>query len=1270
MPAGPPASGTARPRILFLIDEMTAITAGGTERQLLQLVNIAQKNGIDPQICVLRGTEWLTSEVAGCPVTHFNIHAIQSAKGLRELNALTRWVREQKFQILQSFFNESNLLAPWIGKFAGVPIVLGSRRNLNHATVDGLRGVASIMQSVSNLLVDGIIANSDAVSEYTQKMEGFAKNKLCVAYNGIELAHLRPTPGARDATRQKLGVKPDELLVGNISGLRAIKGVGIFVEAAAAACKAHPELKFVLVGDGDMRPSIEAAIEEHGLQQCFHLAGAAEDVRSYLAAMDIAVLCSFAEGFSNSLLEYMAAGLPVIATDVGGNREALGDSGLLIRPNDAPALTDAILKLLDPELRRGFGMKAGADVHRFDIHNAETRMGEVYWNYLRSLPLFHASKPEVPGPPFMLLQSDPSVASAGTSSSSVSGLILDRIRSRGDAVAARYEGESLSCKELDRRSAQLAIYLSKLGIGQRQRVGILMDRSTDLPVAMLGVLRSGAAYVPLYQFDPPERLQSLLEDADVSLVLTQDDNQTDVPAQFQSLSLQSSEWQGVSDISALPHEPAPDSIAYLIFTSGSTGKPKGVEVTHGSVVNLLLSMERLIGITPQDRLLAVTTVNFDIAVVELFLPLITGAGLIIASREDAMDGATLSSLVKRHGITIMQATPHSWSAMLDAGFESSPGMKMLCGGEPWTRDLADRLLAGGGRLWNMYGPTETTIWSSASEILKTSGPIALGEPLANTYLYVLDENLRPVAAAASGELYIGGEGVARGYYNRPELTAQRFVADPFRPAGSRMYRTGDIVRRLENGGLQFVGRADNQIKLRGYRIELEEVERAIADSPGIQQCVTRVAQDPRGESRLVAYLKLAAPEKFDPNQLRSALYERLPGYMVPSAFVPVDEFPLTQNLKIDRKSLPEPDWSNFTHLRDARSPDAAGKLASSGTPDVAKMLTVWQEIFPDLAVDPDSNFFDLGGQSLDFARLQTKVLQKFGVQTGVEDLLSAPTVSAIAHRIVESTPTADSRLITIQSGGSHPPLFLISQSLIFRKVARHLGTDQPVFTIQMRDEDIAECAPEPTFSKIAAFYAGIIRKARPHGPYRLGGWCASGWLAFEVAQQLQASGKDVELLVIVDAWAPNYWRDLGPMQRVAAGLNYDISRLRLHLQSVRPHSVDTKARYMLDRLRVRVAGRDRDGEEEFTEVDRLVERAVTAYKPEKFRGKTLLLCSAEQPSGPFIDADMGWGKFLEGTPPQIIRLPGDHRQIFEDPGAAILAAAVEASLYGNTLQTE
>jgi amino acid adenylation domain-containing protein len=1274
--AAPPTpsrrTASSRPRILFLIDEMTAITAGGTERQLLQQVGIAQRNGLDPQICVLRGTEWLTPAVAGCDVTHFNIHAIRSRQGLRSLLTLTRWIRGQKFQILQPFFAESNLLAPWIGKAAGVPIILGTRRNLSHSTKEGLHGIAASVQSLSNLLVDEIIANSDAVLQHTRSKERFANGKLRVVYNGIELSQLRPPSGARENTRRELGIHDDDLLVGNISGLRAVKGVDLFVEAAALAAKSDPRLKFVLVGDGDMRPAVEAAIRKHGLEQRFHLVGAAEDVRSFLAAMDIAVLCSFAEGFSNSLLEYMAAGLPIIATDVGGNHEALGEAGILIQPNDSGALSKAILALADPALRDHFGNSARREIQRFDIQHAELRMGEIYWQLLNPQKKISSNGDarETSGTKLILAKSSPSMQHLSSPFRSLVDLVLTRIQPLGDATAVLCDGESLTYRQLDQRSAQLAVHLARLGIGPGHRVGILMDRSTQMLVALLGVLRSGAAYVPLYQLDPLDRLQSVLEDAGVSLVLTLDHNLSHVPAQFASLSLQSPEWQQQSNLSSLPPAPAPDSTAYLIFTSGSTGKPKGVAVSHNSVVNLLLSVQQLLNVTPQDRLLAVTTINFDIAALELFLPLITGSGLVIASREDAMDGARLTALIREHNISILQATPHTWRFMLDAGFQSFPGLTMLCGGEPWARELADRLLAGGGRLWNMYGPTETTIWSTACEITKSSGPITLGHPLANTHLYLLDENLQPVPGAASAELFVGGDGVAQGYHNRPDLTEQRFLPDPFRP-GANMYRTGDIVRRRDDNSIQFVGRADNQIKLRGYRIELEEVERAIVDTGQVQQCVTRVAQDPRGESRLVAYFTTGDLSAFDANKLRAALYDRLPGAMVPTVFVHLAEFPLTQNLKIDRKRLPDPDWSSFTQLRDTvhHLPSQSVPATPSPVPDprVANMLSLWQEVFPDLLVDSESNFFDLGGQSLDFARLQTKIEQEFGVHPSVEDILAAPSVSGLAHRIAQSQPrpASNSRLIAIQSGGSQPPLFLISQSLIFRQVARHLGSDQPVYTIQMRDEDIAHCGPHPTFESIAAFYSGIIRQARPQGPYRLGGWCASGWLAFEVAQQLQASGEEVELLVIVDAWAPNYWRDLGPFHRFLAGMNYDFSRLRIHMRGLRSHSVDTKARFLLDRLRVRVMGTpDREVDAEATEVDRLVEHAVTTYRPQPFHGNTLLFCSVEQPTGAFIAPDMGWARFLDGPPPGITRLPGDHRQIFDDPGAAILARQVAARLYG------
>jgi amino acid adenylation domain-containing protein len=857
------------------------------------------------------------------------------------------------------------------------------------------------------------------------------------------------------------------------------------------------------------------------------------------------------------------------------------------------------------------------------------------------------------------------------SSIAITDLLLSRMRPHANAIAVVSQGRSLTYKDLDRQSAQLASHLASIGIGSGQRVGIFMDRTTDLLVALLGVLRSGAAYVPLYQLDPPERLQSALEDASVSLVITLDQNLARVPAAFPALSMDSTDWQQNVD-APLPAGPSADSIAYLIFTSGSTGKPKGVEIRHGSVVNLLLSSEKILELSLGDKLLAVTTVNFDIAALELFLPLAVGGTVFIASREDTLDGSRLIALMKENHISVLQGTPHTFRLMLEAGYESEPGVKLLCGGEPWPRELADRLLAGGGRVWNLYGPTETTIWSSACEITRTSGPITLGEAIDNTYLYLLDENLQPVIGPGTGELFIGGDGVAHGYHNRPELTQQRFLPDPFRAEGCRMYRTGDVVRRLDDSSLQYVGRADNQIKLRGYRIELEEVERSINGTLQVIQCVARVAKDPRGEDRLVAYLKLAHPEEFDPNQLRSALYERLPGYMVPTVFVPVTAFPLTQNLKIDRKQLPDPDWTTFTQLRDDHESPDRDLSPANATPDVAGMLTLWHQIFPDLRVEAESNFFDLGGQSLDFARLQTKVLEKFGVQPSVEDIVSTPTVSGLTHRVVQASPRplSNPRLIAIQSEGTQPPLFLISQSLIFRQVAGHLGNDQPVFTIQMRDEDIAECGVKPTFESIAAFYAGIIRQSRPHGPYRLGGWCASGWLAFEVAQQLQASGESVELLVIVDAWAPNYWRDLGPVHQLAARLTYDASRLRLHLRAMRAHSVDTRARFILDRLRTRLGGApEQEMPEDATEVDRLVERTVGSYKPERFRGKTLLFCSSDQPSGAFIAPDMGWAKYLDGPVPSITRLPGDHRQIFDDPGAAILAAEVSASLGYGSLQT-
>lgn len=376
-------SRTRGPRILFLIDEVTSITAGGTERQLLQLVQIAIKTGLSPQICVLRGSNWLTPELAGCPVTQLHWRTLGSPASLLTLMRTVRWMRSQRFAALQTFFSESNLIGPWMGRMAGIPVVLGTRRNLN-VEAAALGRMPLVTQWASNLLVNGILANSEAVLRRTVATERAPLRKMLVAYNGIDVPAITPAPHHRAQMRATLGLSEQDILVGNISGLRAVKGVDLFIEAASIASKVESRLRFVLVGEGDMHEKLSLLIKEKNLSRTFFLPGPAKDVRPYLAAMDIAVLCSHAEGFSNSLLEYMAAGVATIATDVGGNREALGGNGLLIEPGNPEALAAAIRSLINPGLRRALGHAARQAVSRFDLAVAEERTATIYKHFISS----------------------------------------------------------------------------------------------------------------------------------------------------------------------------------------------------------------------------------------------------------------------------------------------------------------------------------------------------------------------------------------------------------------------------------------------------------------------------------------------------------------------------------------------------------------------------------------------------------------------------------------------------------------------------------------------------------------------------------------------------------------------------------------------------------------------------------------------------------------------------------------------------------------------
>ncbi|QDU24170.1 non-ribosomal peptide synthetase/type I polyketide synthase [Urbifossiella limnaea] len=556
-----------------------------------------------------------------------------------------------------------------------------------------------------------------------------------------------------------------------------------------------------------------------------------------------------------------------------------------------------------------------------------------------------------------------------------------------DAVAVVAGGRQLTYAELDRGANRLAHVLRGRGVGVGSRVAICLDRSPDMVVAVFGVLKAGAAYIPLDPEFPPERIAMVVEDADPALILTRREIAATLSlpaAKAVCVDATRPELEAAPD-TRLPSAAAPSDLAYVIFTSGSTGKPKGVEIPHQAVVNFLVSMARQPGLGADDVLLAVTTLSFDIAVLELYLPLMVGGRVVVATRDDAMDGNRLLALLGSSGATVMQATPATWRLLLEAGWVGGTGLKVLCGGEALPRDLADELLARAGAVWNMYGPTETTVWSATSPVEPGPEPVRVGPPIANTEFYVLDGRGRPVPLGVAGELHIGGDGLARGYWNRPELTTDRFVADSFRPApGRRLYKTGDLVRPRADGTLEFLGRLDNQVKIRGFRIETGDVEAAIKRYAGLVDCVVVVREDVPGHKQLVAYI-VAAGAPPSPADLRRHLGALLPGYMVPSAFVPLAALPQTPNGKIDRRALPAPEAAVA----------AAGERVLPRTEEQKLLADVCAAVLKQPAVYLDDNLFDLGLDSLRLFQIVARAKDR-GLNLTVKQILTGQTVAVIS----------------------------------------------------------------------------------------------------------------------------------------------------------------------------------------------------------------------------------------------------------------------------------
>jgi amino acid adenylation domain-containing protein len=614
-------------------------------------------------------------------------------------------------------------------------------------------------------------------------------------------------------------------------------------------------------------------------------------------------------------------------------------------------------------------------------------------------------------------------------------LFESQVERTPDSVAVVFEDEQITYLELNARANQLAHYLQEKGVRAEVLVGICVERSIEMIVGLLGVLKAGGAYVPLDPAYPFERLSFMLEDSSLPLLLTQSKLVGKLPPHSARVVCLDSDWEEIAlHSNENPSSTvSPNNLAYVIYTSGSTGKPKGVQICHQSVVNFLTFMRLTPGLTQQDIFLAVTTISFDIAALELYLPLIVGAKIVLATYKTAADGSQLLEKLIKSGATVMQATPATWRLLLATGWQGTRNLKILCGGEALPAELADRLLQRCVELWNMYGPTETTIWSTVYNVganrqgTRTKDtPELLGRPIANTKIYILDSQNQPVPIGVPGELLIGGVGLARGYLNRPDLTQEKFIPNPFSDQPgvqeaysehSRLYKTGDLARYLPDGNIEFIGRIDNQVKIRGFRIELGEIEAVLSQHPEVLETVVVARQDVADRKYLVGYIVPSDDRAISRRKLRDFLQETLPDYMIPGVFVMLDALPLTPNGKVDRQAvnkysettqLKEPETNisnlkmdvdtqnqqNYTGLKTTQLDSIRSTLRSL----VAKLLQIEVD-----EIDSYATFLDMGTDSLLLLEAMRKIQLTFGVQVEAQQFFEElATIEALATYIEQN----------------------------------------------------------------------------------------------------------------------------------------------------------------------------------------------------------------------------------------------------------------------------
>lgn len=839
-------------------------------------------------------------------------------------------------------------------------------------------------------------------------------------------------------------------------------------------------------------------------------------------------------------------------------------------------------------------------------------------------------------------------------------LFRDQALRTPDATAVVADGEEWSYARLLAAVEEVAGALRAAGVTAGDRVAVMAERGAPLVAALLGVLEADAAYVPLDPHLPVDRLTYMAEDSRARLLLGQERLRESWLPGLPVLTLDDP-GAGVSgtavgetsDIgSAEPAATAASQPAYILYTSGSTGRPKGVAIPHRALVNLLLSMRENTGFSASDSLLAVTTISFDIAGLELFMPLVAGGRVLVCDSETAADGAALAARIEDSGATWMQATPTSWRMLRDAGWTGSARLNVLCGGEELPLDLAQFLVGRVASLRNVYGPTETTIWSTDGPVEPTSG-IDIGRPLANTQLYVLDAQGRRVEPGFPGELWIGGDGLAIGYWGRAELTSERFVTGLPAAPDERLYRTGDRARWTSDGRLLHHGRLDNQVKLRGYRIELSEVEAVLQAVDGVSATAVVIRDD-----RLVGYLVPEPGAELRPAEVKSEAAVFLPQYMVPSIMVVLDEMPLTANKKIDRNRLPAPTVTSdatFEKPRDATE---------------ITLARMWTEILGITEVGVHDNFFDVGGHSLLAVRLSAAIREEWEVEIPISVLLRQGTIADLAT-IVRRGGQESSRapIVTLREGeADRRPLFLFhpfgGTVFCYVELTRHLPPGRAVVAVEAPGIE-NEGEAEVTVEGMAARYIDYLKEIQPTGPYALGGWCFGGVIAYEVAGQLRAAGDEIEFIAAIDSRAPieENIPEIADDATILSWFARDLAvpygkTLTIEPEHLRALGGDAAFDHILERAAaIGVLAEDADRGQILRYFEAYLANgiALQTYLPEPNDLDLLLLRAADEPEdyGP----KLGWEALIKGSL-QVIDVSGDHNSVMYPPHAAVAAQAI------------